>query len=103
MVEEIEIGQLDLRYAHTRVERDHHSLAVSLAKTGQIVPIIVSKDLVVLDGYLRVKALTALGHDTVKGEIWDSSEEEGLIQLLARSKSRQWDTIEEAALLAEPP
>ena len=101
LVKELEISHLDLRWAHTRIARDCHSLAVSLAKTGQIVPVIVSKDLVVLDGYLRIKALSSLGRDTVMAEIWDLGEQEALAQLLARSKGRPWDTIEEAALLCE--
>ena len=72
MVREIEIGQLDLRYAHTRIERDCHRLALSIAKTGQLVPIVVSKDLAVLDGYLRIQALATLGRDTVSAEMWAS-------------------------------
>ena len=65
---------------------------------GQIIPVIVSGAFVLLDGYLRVKALKACGRDTVMAEIWDCTEEEALVEVLARSHSRKWDVIEEAAL-----
>ena len=102
-IREIEIGQLHLRYAHTRIERPRErlTLAASLERLGQIVPVTVTKALVLLDGYLRVKALTHLGHDTVRAEIWDCTEEEALVELLARAHGRKWDLLEEAALLAE--
>jgi len=102
-VREIEIGQCDLRYAHTRIERPRESLALaaSLERIGQIVPVIVTTAFVLLDGYLRVKALKHLGRDTVMAEIWDCPEEEALVEILARSHNRTWDVLEEAALLAE--
>jgi hypothetical protein len=102
-IKDIEINQLDLCYAHTRVERpkERLALAASLERVGQLVPVIVTATLVLLDGYLRVKALTSLGHDTVRAEIWDIPEEEALGELLARCKSRPWDAMEEAGLLWE--
>jgi ParB-like chromosome segregation protein Spo0J len=102
-IREIEIGQCDLRYAHTRIERPKESLALaaSVERIGQIVPVIVTTAFVLLDGYLRVKALKHLGRDTVMAEIWDYTEEEALVEILARSHGRKWDVIEEAALLAE--
>ena len=100
---EIEIGQCDLRYAHTRIERPRESLALaaSIERIGQIVPVIVTTTFVLLDGYLRVKALKHLGRDMVMAEIWDCTEEEALVEILARSHNRTWDLLEEAALLAE--
>ena len=94
---------LDLRYAHTRIERPKESLALaaSIERIGQIVPVIVTTTFVLLDGYLRVKAMKHLGRDTVMAEIWDCTEEEALVEILARSHSRKWDLLEEAALLAE--
>ena len=102
-IKEIEIGQLNLRYAHTRIERPKESLALaaSIERVGQIIPVIVSGAFVLLDGYLRVKALKACGRDTVRAEIWDCKEEEALAEILARSHSRRWDVLEEAALLKE--
>jgi ParB-like chromosome segregation protein Spo0J len=102
-IRQIEIGWLNLRYAHTRIERPKESLtlAASIERLGQIVPVIVTKTFVLLDGYLRMKALTHLGSDTVIVEIWDSTEEEALIEILARGHGRKRDVIEEAALVRE--
>ena len=103
-IKEIEIGQLNLRYALTRIERPKESLALtaSLERAGQIIPVIVVKEemtFVLLDGYLRVKALRRAGSDTVMAEVWECKEEEALVQILARG--RKWDRLEEAALLKE--
>jgi ParB-like chromosome segregation protein Spo0J len=102
-IREIEIGQLHLRYAHTRIERpkENLALAASIERVGQIIPVIVSGTFVLLDGYLRVKALKVCGRDTVMAEVWDCAEEEALAEILARSHSRRWDVLEEAALLKE--
>jgi hypothetical protein len=102
-IKEIEIAQLDLRYACTRIERPKESLALAAAieRLGQIVPVIVTNTHVLLDGYVRVKAMTHLGRDTIMAEIWDCPEEEALIEVLARSHGRKWEVIEEAAILAE--
>jgi hypothetical protein len=54
-----------------------------------------------LDGYLRVKALRHCGRDTAVAEIWECKEEDALVEILARSHSRRWDFLEEAALLRE--
>jgi hypothetical protein len=56
---------------------------------------------VLLDGYLRVKALRHCGRDTAVAEIWECKEEEALVEIIARSHSRRWDLLEEAALLHE--
>ena len=102
-IREIEIAQLDLRYAHTRIERPKESLALaaSIERAGQLVPVIVTKTFVLLDGYLRVKAMKHCGRDTVRAEIWDCTEEEALAEILARAHGRKWDAIEEAALVRE--
>jgi len=102
-IREIEIGQLDLRYAHTRIERPKESLALaaSIERAGQIIPVIITGTFVLLDGYLRVKALKHLGRDTVRAEIWDCAEGEALGEILARAHGRKWDVIEEAALVRE--
>jgi ParB family chromosome partitioning protein len=105
-VKEIELAQLELRYAHTRIERPGGAaaLAASIERFGQIIPVIVLRQEtngILLDGYLRVKALKALGRDTVLAEVWECKEEEALVELLARTQSRKWDLFEEAALLRE--
>jgi ParB family chromosome partitioning protein len=106
-VKEIEIAHLKLRYAHTRIHRPERvsSLASSIERFGQIIPVIALREgmdsLVLIDGYLRVKALRRCGRDTVMAEIWEGKEEEALVEVLARAHSRKWDLIEEAALLWE--
>ena len=106
-VKEIEMAHLDLRYAHTRIERPERVLALasSIERFGQILPVIVWRQggcaFVLIDGYLRVKALKRCLRDTVVAEIWEGKEEEALVQILARSHSRKWDLLEEAALLRE--
>jgi ParB family chromosome partitioning protein len=106
-VKEIEMAQLQLRYAHTRIERPEKVLALasSIERYGQILPVIVLREgihsFVLIDGYLRVKALKRCGSDTVLAEIWECKEEEALVQILARDNSRKWDLLEEAALLRE--
>ena len=105
-IKEIEIAQIHLRYAHTRIERPKESLALagSIECVGQIIPVIVVREgmiFVLLDGYLRVKALRHCGRDTAVAEIWECKEEEALVEIIARSHSRRWDLLEEAALLHE--
>jgi ParB-like chromosome segregation protein Spo0J len=106
-VKEIEIAQLHLRYAHTRIEWPQRVLALasSIERFGQILPVIVLREgfnsFVLIDGYLRVKALKRCLRDTVMAEIWEGKEEEALVEILARANSRKWDLLEEAALLRE--
>jgi ParB family transcriptional regulator, chromosome partitioning protein len=106
-VKEIEIAELHLRYAHTRIEWPQRVLALasSIERFGQILPVIVLRDgvnsFVLIDGYLRVKALKRCLRDTVMAEIWEGKEEEALVEILARANSRKWDLLEEAALLKE--
>jgi len=105
-VKEIEIAQLHLRYAHTRIERPERVLALasSIERFGQILPVIVLREgnaFILLDGYQRVKALKRCGGDTVVAEVWECKEEEALLEILARTHSRKWDLLEEAALLRE--
>src|SRR4030066_2378845 len=106
-VKEIEIARLEFRYAHTRIHRPERvfALASSLERFGQIIPVIALREgrdsFVLIDGYLRVKALGRCRRDTVMAEIWECKEEEALVEVLARAHSRKWDLLEEAALLRE--
>jgi len=101
------LSRSQLRYAHTRIERPERVLALasSIERFGQILPVMVLKQgehsFVLIDGYLRVKALKRCGRDTVVAEIWEGKEEEALVEILARAHSRKWDLLEEAALLRE--
>jgi ParB-like chromosome segregation protein Spo0J len=106
-VKEVEIAHLQLRYAHTRIHRPARvsSLASSIERFGQIIPVIALREgmgsLVLIDGYLRVEAVQRCRRDTVVAEIWECKEEEALVEVLARAHSRKWDLLEEAALLWE--
>ena len=106
-VKEIEIAQIDLRHAHTRIQRPERlsSLSGSIERFGQILPVIVLREgvnsFILIDGYLRVNAVRRCLRDTVMAEIWECKEEEALVEVLARSHGRRWDLIEEAALIRE--
>ena len=75
------MAQLQLRYAHTRIERPDRILvlASSIERFGQVLPVIVLREgdnsFVLIDGYLRVKALKRCQRDTIVAEIWEGKEE----------------------------
>jgi ParB-like chromosome segregation protein Spo0J len=79
-------------------------LVRSIDQCGQLVPCIVVADaqqLVVLDGYRRIGALRRLGRDTARVEQWHCDLAQGLLNVLARSRSRPFAALEEALLLRE--
>lgn len=106
-VKEIEIGHLDLRYAHTRVHRPEiiSCLVESIERCGQIMPVVTLKEgpcsFVLMDGYLRVAALRRCGKDTVLAQVWKCKQQEALIHVLAATHDRRWHAIEQAALIRE--
>lgn len=104
-IREIEIAHLALRYAHTRVKRPVSSLADSIKRFGQVVPVVTVKEsdvcFVLIDGYLRVAALRGCGLDTVMAEIWPLKEEEALARSLMSSQERKWEPIEQALVIRE--
>lgn len=81
---ELELHQLDRRYESLRSRsavRERRLLA-SLAEQGQQMPIVVVGDgeqLVVVDGYKRVRGLGRLGRDTVSAIEWSLTEAEALL------------------------
>jgi ParB family transcriptional regulator, chromosome partitioning protein len=105
LLREVEIHQLDLRYAHTRVIAPGaiSALARSLDQFGQISPLVsVSRgSLILIDGYRRVAAMTRNGKDTAMAEVWCCTEQQAILRLLARSQERKWEAFEEAGLLRE--
>jgi ParB/RepB/Spo0J family partition protein len=105
LLQEVEIHQLDLRYAHTRVSAPGaiRALARSLDQFGQISPLVsVSRgSLVLIDGYRRVAALKRNGKDTAVAEVWSCTEQQAILRLLAKSRERKWEAFEEAGLLRE--
>jgi ParB-like chromosome segregation protein Spo0J len=102
---EVEIGQLELRFAHTRLKRPAAlaAMTASLERYGQTSPVVIvgESPMVLVDGYLRVAALSRLGRDTVMAEQWSCDEAESLIRILLRKQDRRWEAIEEAWLIRE--
>lgn len=105
LLKEVELHQLELRYAKTRIltRESICSLAASLHRFGQITPLVSvsSGPLILIDGYRRVAALKHNGKDTALSEVWPCTEEEALLRLLVRSRDRKWEAFEEAGLLRE--
>lgn len=103
----IELGQLILRYGHTRVPRPEtaSSLMNSIERFGQLIPVITVREsdvsFVLIDGYLRVAALKRCGRDTVAAEIWQLNEQDALIRVLLKNQERRWALLEEALLIRE--
>jgi len=106
-MESLEISQLDLRYAHTRISKPEALLPLmrSLEKWGQLRPVSVVRSgppcHVLVDGYLRVEALRRCGKDTVLAELWVCGEMEALVAVLIREQERRWEALEEASLIRE--
>jgi len=103
---EIDIHLLDLRYAHTRI-KNAAALAKmqnSITRYGQIVPALAvpeNNNFILIDGYLRLKALMACGHDCIKLQVIEENEADSLFVMLAKNNDRQWEVIEQAALIQE--
>jgi len=103
---EIDIHLLDLRYAHTRI-KNAAALAKmqnSIIRYGQIVPALAvpeNNKFILIDGYLRLKALKACGHDCIKLQVIEESEADSLFVMLAKNNDRQWEVIEQAGLIQE--
>lgn len=100
---EIEIARIDLRYVHTRIMRRESlvSLAASIDRFGQLVPVITVPPRILIDGYRRVAALKLCRRDTVLAEQWKCTEEEALVRVLSIGCERRWESIEQAALVRE--
>ncbi len=107
MVKEIEIGHLDFKYGHTRIQNLKFVLRLSgaMERSGQTTPVIVVPGSlpshILIDGYLRVAALKRCGKDTVLAEVWEEEEQKVLIYALSKNQARKWDAFEEAALIRE--
>lgn len=104
---ELDLHRIQLRFAHMRLQKSAtwQRLLSSIGQVGQKVPVVVvpdaNGDFILLDGYLRVKALQHCRQDTVMSEIWECDPQHGLLQVLAGLQQRPWEAIEEAYLLQE--
>src|SRR5258706_10453832 len=82
---DLELPQLDLRYEglRTRSPRRERRLLASLADLGQQTPIVVvqgeATQLIVVDGYKRIRALRRLGSDLVSAIRWELAEPDALL------------------------
>jgi ParB family transcriptional regulator, chromosome partitioning protein len=104
---EAEWHQLELNYQHLRkhTQKEQQRLMLSIHSYGLLEPIMViaaaTGRWVVIDGYLRIKAMQALKSDAIKITVWESSVAEALIHAYRNNQSRIWDYFEEACLLQE--
>jgi len=103
----IDIHQLDLRYDHTRIYKKEvlNKLCRSLEQFGQINPVVVTQGLgnqfILIDGYLRVKAIRKCGIDQAVGVVHESDEKGAVLSMLKNNDGRSWEVFEEASLLSE--
>ncbi len=103
---EIDFHCLELRYANTRIKSAPALAGMqnSIARYGQIVPALAvaeSNKFILIDGYLRLNALKACGHDCIKLQVVEEKEADSLFVLLAKNNDRQWEVIEQAGLIQE--
>ncbi|HMB32133.1 MAG TPA: ParB/RepB/Spo0J family partition protein [Desulfohalobiaceae bacterium] len=97
---------IDPKYLHTRVlgKKSIFSMMHSLEKYGQITPVTVvsnAKHYVLIDGYLRIKAISKLGWDMLWAFVLNTNEHTALIQSLAKDEARAANALEQAAIIQE--
>lgn len=104
---QLEIHQLDLKYAALRVTEPARQsrLVASLSAHGQHTPVVVvgsaESRYVLIDGYARVAALTTLAEDCVEAMLLELSETDALLWSHGLSAARSPSMLEEAWLLRE--
>lgn len=105
-IQKIDFHLLDLRYKHTRINNDKTLLSLqnSIQEYGQIVPalaVAAQEKYILIDGYKRLLALTACGHDSIKLQLVCAGESDSLFLLLVQTNERKLEAIEQAALIQE--
>ena len=105
-INKVDIHLLDLRYSHTRIINDKilATLTNSIQAYGQIVPALAVPEqnrYILIDGYKRLIALKACGHDRITIQIVGIEESTSLFLLLAQNNERKLEAIEQAALIQE--
>lgn len=103
---EVDLGSLDLRYAHTRVAKPKllDMLTTSIERYGQITPVFTIAEkghFVLIDGYVRAAAIKRLGQDTIIADIHEIPEQGALFRLLGESGQRQWEAVEQAWIIRD--
>lgn len=104
-IKEVDFHLLDLRYSHTRINNDKALLKMqnSINSYGQTEPGLATVEedrFVLIDGYLRLAALKACGHDCIKVQLVEE-EPDSLLTLLSKGDDRQLETVEQATLIQE--
>jgi len=104
-IREVDFHLLDLRYSHTRIKNDKALLKMqnSINAYGQTEPglaIVEKGRFALIDGYLRLAALQACGHDCITVQLVEK-EPDSLLTLLAKGDDRQLEAVEQAALIQE--
>ena len=100
----LEISQLALRFAQTRIQSKPRRarLAASIAQQGQLTPVLVHAEgetFVLLDGYVRVAALKDLGQDHVLALEVETTLTEALLASQRLQTGRRPTAMEQAWLL----
>jgi ParB family chromosome partitioning protein len=103
---QLELGELDLRYASLRIidRSRQRRLVASVLEHGQLTPVLVVRDAsswVLLDGYVRVAALTELARDLVDVAVLEVGEAEALVLAHGLDNGRERTALEEGWLLRE--
>jgi ParB/RepB/Spo0J family partition protein len=103
---EVDLGSLDLRYAHTRIARPKHveMIAHSIDRFDQITPVLIIPEderLVLIHGFVRLAAMKKLGRATIRADIQEISEAQALYHLLADTQERQWEAVEQAWIIRD--
>jgi len=99
----IDLHLIDQKYTHTRIldSKTISSMIRSLDQFGQISPVSLTSQYVLIDGYIRVTALAKLGKDTALASVFDLQEQAALFQFLADQNKKTPQALEQAALISE--
>jgi ParB/RepB/Spo0J family partition protein len=102
---EVDLHRLDRRFESTRIVDPPgiRQLVQSLQAYGQREPVRVVRnadDLVLVDGYRRVQALSQLGRDTALARIEEGSLSAAVLQSIGQHQAHRLQPIEEAWLMA---
>jgi ParB family chromosome partitioning protein len=105
---DLELSRLEMMFSHIRIAapQQFSKLTASIDACGQLSPVIVVPSATLnhytlMDGYLRIQVMKKLRQDVVKAEIWECTEAEALLSLLANHGQRNWEAFEEAQALHE--
>jgi ParB family chromosome partitioning protein len=105
---DLELSCIEMSLAHLRIATplQLNKLITSIDTCGQLAPVVVvpiaaSHHFTLIDGYLRIQAIKKLRQDNVWVEVWECSEVDALLFLLASHGQRNWEAFEEAQALRE--